>query len=320
VVNGELSTPSIRATNAAAPAGAERPNRRELCRTITQAVEAPNKGRQRELMVRLDSANAGEVWTLNREEFSIGRHPDNQICIDDQGLSRQHVRIRRAGGAVLVEDLNSSNGTFVNGERITSRRLQNGDTVQLGPRICFRFTIAGEHEERVLKQLYESSVRDALTQAYNRHYFAGQLGAELSYALRHGADLSLIMLDVDHFKKVNDTRGHLAGDLVLKAMANLLGAQLRREDIFARYGGEEFAVILRGVAISGASVLAERLRVAAEQLPLVFDHQQFGITVSLGCASLACCNRHDPESLIQRADGRLYQAKRDGRNRVVWKD
>jgi diguanylate cyclase (GGDEF)-like protein len=298
----------------------ERPNRRELCRTITQAVEAPDKGRQRELFVRLDSASAGEVWTLDREEQIIGRHPDNRICIDDQGLSRQHVKIRRVGGASIAEDLNSSNGTFVNGERITSRRLQNGDTVQLGPRVCFRFTVAGEHEERVLKQLYESSVRDALTQAYNRHYFAGQLGSELSYALRHGADLSLVILDVDHFKRVNDTRGHLAGDQVLKALAELLNAQLRREDTCARYGGEEFVVLLRAVSIGGASVLAERLRVAVEQLRLSFDNQEFGITISLGCASLACCNRHDPQSLIQRADGRLYQAKRDGRNRVIWQD
>jgi two-component system, cell cycle response regulator len=301
-------------------ASGERVNRRDLCRTITQAVEAPNKGRQRELFVRLDSANAGEVWTLDRDEVSIGRHPDNIIAIDDQGLSRQHVRIRRVGGASIAEDLGSSNGTFVNGERITTKRLENGDTIQFGPRVCFRFTVAGEHEERVLKQLYESSVRDALTQAYNRHYFAGQLGSELSFALRHGADLSLLLLDVDHFKRVNDTRGHLAGDHVLKAMSTLLNAQLRREDIFARFGGEEFVVLLRGVAIAGAAILAERLRVATEQLKLSFDNQEFGITVSLGCASLACCNRHDPESLVQRADGRLYQAKRDGRNRAVWQD
>jgi two-component system, cell cycle response regulator len=317
MVNGELSSPPL--LRAGTTCG-ERPTRRELCRTITQAVETPNKGRQRELMVRLDSANAGEVWTLDRDDFSVGRHPDNQVCIDDQGLSRQHLRIRRVGGSSVLEDLNSSNGTFVNGERISSRCLQNGDTVQLGPRVCFRFTVAGEHEERVLKQLYESSVRDALTQAYNRHYFAGQLASELSFALRHGAELSLLLLDVDHFKRVNDTRGHLAGDHVLKSLATLLGAQLRREDIFARYGGEEFVVILRGVAIAGAATLGERLRAAVEQLKLSFDQQEFGITVSIGCASLACCNRHDPASLVQRADGRLYQAKRDGRNRIVWKD
>jgi diguanylate cyclase (GGDEF)-like protein len=125
---------------------------------------------------------------------------------------------------------------------------------------------------------------------------------------------------VDFFKRINDTLGHLAGDHVLKSLSALLNEQLRKEDVFARYGGEEFVVLLRGVPISGAAVLAERLRRAAEAKRLSFGDRSFAITVSIGCAALTCCNRHDPESLIQRADGRLYKAKQDGRNRIVAAD
>jgi diguanylate cyclase (GGDEF)-like protein len=186
--------------------------------------------------------------------------------------------------------------------------------------VCFRFTVAGENEERVLKQLYEASVRDGLTQAYNRHYFSSQLATEIAFAQRHNTELSLLILDVDFFKRINDTLGHLAGDHVLKSLSALLNEQLRKEDVFARYGGEEFVVLLRGVPISGAAVLAERLRRAAEAKRLSFGDRSFAITVSIGCAALTCCNRHDPESLIQRADGRLYKAKQDGRNRIVAAD
>jgi two-component system, cell cycle response regulator len=313
------------AMNPALAHGSLRPpngiNRRELTRTITQQVETSvARGRRCELLVRIDSANAGQVWHLDDGDSQIGRHPDNPVCVDDQGLSRQHVRIRHDGQRAFVEDLNSSNGTFVNGMRITSQELRNGDTLQLGPRVCFRYTVASENEERMLKRLYDSSVRDPLTKTYNRLFFANQLGSELSFALRHGAELSLIVLDVDHFKKVNDTLGHLAGDAVLKALAQLVQNGLRREDVLARYGGEEFAVLLRGVPIAGAAVVAERLRHAAEAAAIPFDGSDVKITVSLGCASLRCCNRHDPESLVQRADGRLYRAKREGRNLAVWED
>jgi diguanylate cyclase (GGDEF)-like protein len=140
---------------------------------------------------------------------------------------------------------------------------------------------------------------------------------ELSYAGRHNSEASLLMFDVDHFKKVNDTHGHLAGDAVLKNVATTTSRMLRTEDVFARYGGEEFVVLLRGVPIRGAHRAGERLRTAIEKSPTPIPNGNVDATVSVGCASLACCERLNGDSLIATADRRLYTAKRAGRNRVV---
>ncbi len=292
----------------------------ELGRTVTQHVQPPVSGRDRALLVRMDSAHAGQVFSVSGSSFRVGRHPDNTLCVDDQGISRHHVRITAIGDRYHLEDLDSSNGTYVNGEKISGHELVNGDTLQLGPRVCFRFTIASSDEERMLTQLYESSVRDPMTQAYNRQYFCNQLDSELSFAMRHKTQLAVLIFDVDHFKRINDTRGHLAGDAVLKSISTLAHAELRREDVFARYGGEEFIVLLRDVPLDGALIVAERLRQAVEQHPTEFGGTSIPVTISVGCATLECCHQPTAESLVQRADGRLYQAKRSGRNRCVGTD
>src|SRR5690606_31859332 len=144
-----------------------------------------------------------------------------------------HARIVLEGGRYVVKDLGSSNGTYINGAPANEVDLHNGDTLQLGPRVAFRFSIASAAEERVLRQLYESSVKDPLTQIFNRQYFDAQVTAELSFAVRHTAQLSLLLIDIDFFKKVNDTYGHLTGDSALKAVAAVLQAELRNEDILA---------------------------------------------------------------------------------------
>lgn len=143
------------------------------------------------------------------------------------------------------------------------------------------------------------------------------MAAELSYAGRHNTEASVLMFDVDHFKRVNDTHGHLAGDEVLRNLAKTTSRLLRTEDVFARYGGEEFIVLLRGVPIRGAHRAGERLRTAIEAAPAKCDGQTIEATISVGCASLACCRKLDGDTLIATADRRLYTAKRAGRNRVV---
>jgi len=304
--------------SSARPASAALLNKTNL-RATQRHLTTPEQ-RDRALLVRTDAQNAGQVLKLDGPKFGLGRHPDNQACIDDDGISRFHARISVDGEKYWVEDLGSSNGTYINGRRVTSCELNNGDTLNLGPRVSFRFSSATAHEERVLKQLYESSVRDPLTGAFNRHYFSSQLASEVAFAARHDTPLSVVLLDIDFFKKVNDTHGHLGGDAALVHLTNVFAKGLRTEDLLSRYGGEEFVILLRGIPVERAVAVADRLRVSLESQPVVHGEATFTVTASFGCASLACCAGAAPEVLLETADRRLYRAKEAGRNRVVASD
>jgi len=301
------------------PSAISRGNARHEQKTITNEIFSlkPPAAQNRAVLVRMDSVQAGQVTSLDGPELRMGRHPDSGLVLDDEGMSRSHARVFYEGGAYFLEDLGSSNGTYVDGKRITKLMLFDGAVVQLGPRVCFRFSLTDESQERILRQLYESSVRDPLTGAYNRHFFHERLRGELAYAERHNAHLSVLLFDIDHFKNVNDTHGHPAGDAVLRAVTSTTLRLLRVEDVLARYGGEEFIVLLRGVPIEGARKAGERLRRAIEGATTDVAGTVIRITVSIGCASLACCERLGSDALISVADRRLYTAKHAGRNRVV---
>ena len=302
----------------ARPASAALSNKTNL-RATQRHLTTPEQ-RDRALLVRTDAQNAGQVLKLDGPKFGLGRHPDNQACIDDDGISRFHARISVEGEKYWVEDLGSSNGTYINGRRVTSCELNNGDTLNLGPRVSFRFSSATAHEERVLKQLYEASVRDPLTGAFNRHYFSSQLNSEVAYGARHDTQVSVILLDIDFFKKVNDTYGHLGGDAALVHLTNVFAKGLRTEDLLARYGGEEFVILLRGTPVERAAAVAERLRISLESQPVVHGETKFRVTASFGCASLTCIQSAASDVLLETADRRLYRAKEAGRNRVVASD
>ncbi len=279
------------------------------------------------VLVRLDGVHAGQLHSLDGEPMSIGRHPANRLRIADIGISRFHARISRSRGQVWVEDLDSQNGTFVvRSSPVPTRRkikeapLMDGDIIHLGRRVGLRFALVDAPQEALMRQLYESSTRDALTGCYNRKHFDDRLKGELAYALRHGTSVALIMIDIDHFKSVNDRYGHSAGDTVLKQTARAISQRLRTEDTFARFGGEEFAVILRGVNLSGAARLGERLRATVAALPAVSHGHPIPVTISLGCATLACSEQKTVAALLEVADRRLYLAKNSGRNRVVFSD
>ncbi|HEV3192946.1 MAG TPA: GGDEF domain-containing protein [Polyangiaceae bacterium] len=270
------------------------------------------------LLTVLTGANAGEVFTLTGDQVHLGRGKDAEARIDGVGISRRHARIlRTADGRRILEDLGASNGVLVNGRRIERIELVSGDRVQLGPVVVLRFAVVDGHERALAYQLYEGSTRDALTRTYNRRYMNERLAEEIAYARRHSTRLSLMMLDLDHFKRVNDQHGHGVGDMVLRIAAAQLQRIIRKEDVLARYGGEEFLVLLRGIEHANAGILAERLRRSVESLSIPCESGPLRVTVSVGVASLHECDGNAPlEAVVQLADERLYRAKSEGRNRV----
>jgi diguanylate cyclase (GGDEF)-like protein len=277
--------------------------------------------RDRGVFVRLDGDASGEVLSLSRESVVIGRSARAQIHISEPSVSREHARVVYEYGTYFIEDGGSQNGTFVAGRRVTRSELRDGDLIQLGQRATYRFGLMDETQEKVMRRLYESSMKDALTGADNRRLFDARLLAEVAFAQRHQEALAVVLLDIDFFKNVNDRYGHPGGDEVLKSVANVIRDQLRTEDVFARYGGEEFGILLRDVTLAGAGLVAERVRDRISKTVIPISGVNVAVTVSCGCASLSCLGAggRSPE-LIELADRRLYLAKRTGRNRVVAHD
>jgi two-component system, cell cycle response regulator len=277
-----------------------------------------SKGRDRPFLIVIGGGNAGEMHALRQSEITIGRARGSSIRLDDDGVSRSHAKVLCLGAEVHIEDLKSANGTFVNDEPIVSRRpLKDGDKITLGSITILKFTYSDDLDESFQRRMFEAALRDGLTTAYNKRYFMERMAKELAYARRHGAPLSLIMIDIDHFKSVNDTFGHPAGDAVLIQLSKVVHDTLRTEDVFARYGGEEFAVICRGVNVARATIVAERLRELVASMRTQADGQEIAVTLSLGVAGFPGTPAEKPEELIASADEALYEAKHAGRNRVV---
>jgi len=278
---------------------------------------APSLRRDRGVLTQLRGVESGRVCGFEESWTTLGRSPECTHRFDDGSMSRTHARIGRIDGAFVIEDLGSSNGTWVNEQRIERRYLQDGDRIRLGRTVSMRFQMVDRAEQASLEQLYASSVQDGLTGTFSRRYFDMRLGAELSYARRHATDLALVLFDLDHFKKVNDTHGHPAGDAVLRAVAQRTAQALRREDVLCRYGGEEFAVIARGIPAAHADALGERVRAAIAASAIDVGSTTIACTVSVGVSTLLALAEPSGEALVALADARLYEAKQSGRNRVV---
>ena len=250
-------------------------------------------------------------------EMTIGRSDRASFQTPDDGISRLHVRLTKTStGAVLAEDLKSRNGTFVNGTKISSVILKDGDKIRIGTTTILKFSYGDKLDQHFQQQMYNAALRDPLTQVYNRRYFAEHLETEFSYSLRHHSDLCLMLFDIDHFKTVNDTHGHLVGDAVLAGLVKNIKLAIRREDLLVRYGGEEFILLCRGTSGRLGLDIANRIRALVEGARLVPDHPELMITVSAGLAALPDKNINNTKMLLDAADKALYQAKHMGRNRV----
>jgi diguanylate cyclase (GGDEF)-like protein len=265
----------------------------------------------------LAGPNAGAVLAVEGDELVLGRGAPG-LSLEDRSLSRRHARVFRGKDGFYVQDLESKNGSFLNGERIRGKnRLRDGDRLQIGLTTVFRFVLHDALEQQAAQQLYESAVRDPLTGLFNRRYLDERLAAEHSFAVRHSAYLTVMILDIDNFKTVNDGYGHDAGDAVICAVGRTLQRILRNEDLVARYGGEEFCILARAIDRKNGAIVAERCRKTIAAREVSWGDTGLSVTVSVGVATLGSDQSYPgPEALLEAAERALYRAKENGRNLV----
>jgi len=281
------------------------------------APPARKVGDERAYIIVLAGQNVGEMYKVSAEQITLGRGGGADVRLVDEGISRFHCRILLDGDTLYVEDLQSRNGTFLNGERIARRKLEDGDKIQLGRTTVLKFSFHDQLEESFQRRMFDSALRDGLTRAYNKRYFQDRLQGEMRFSLRHRSPLALLLFDLDLFKGVNDTHGHLGGDRVLAEFATYIQDSIRNEDVFARYGGEEFAILCRLVSSTDAMRFAERLRRGTQALRIDHNGVIIPITTSIGVACIPDLAVDTANEFLMAADRALYQAKALGRNRIV---
>lgn len=257
----------------------------------------------------------GGLIRVSDNGFMIGRDDSCGFVARDLSVSRFHANIEQCGETYIITDLNSTNGTFVNEERVTTRELKPGDRVRLANHI-FKFLWSDHIEAQYHETVYSMVTKDGLTGVHNKRYFLETLDREIERAKRYGRCLALLLLDIDNFKQINDERGHLAGDEVLQELCRRVASVMRRDEVFARYGGEEFAMVMAETTPEGALQVAERVRRVVDDKLFTASNVEFSVTVSVGVAVTGPESHLERAALIEAADNKLYQAKQAGRNQV----
>ena len=261
--------------------------------------------------------NMGCRYPLGGRTLTIGRGEDCDIRLHDHSVSRRHARIEQTPEGFLVFDQQSTNGTFVNDRQLDSSWiLQDGDYLRVGNCI-YRYLAGGNIEAEYHEEIYRLTILDGLTQIHNQRYMTEFLEREVVRSQRHSRPLAVLMIDLDRFKAINDTHGHLCGDFVLREMTDVIRTTVRKEDLFARYGGEEFVLVLVETNRDEAVLVAERIRQSIADHHFQFESALINLTISIGVACMSGDMEITPGGLLKSADDNLYQAKRAGRNRVV---
>ena len=257
----------------------------------------------------------GRRYVLDKDTTTVGRGRDNDIVLPSDCVSRRHARLEQRAGNLFVVDLASTNGSFVNDDAhsVRERQLERGDRLKVGDTI-FKYLSGSDIELQYHEIIHRMTVTDGLTDLANRKKLDAVLEEEINRARRHGRDLALLMLDIDHFKSVNDTHGHLTGDSVLRGLAAILQRRLRPSDRLGRYGGEEFCAILPETSLHNAAKIAEDLRALVEAHAFVAEDKNIRVTMSVGASTLT--DDMTMADLYRSADEMLYKAKRTGRNKV----
>lgn len=257
-----------------------------------------------------------EMIRLNKKRTLIGRDLASDVALEDTSVSRTHAAIDQDDTGYMILDMASRNGTFVDDQPLRgARRLTGGELIRVGSTIL-KFLSSMDEEAQYHAVVHELMIRDALTNTFNRSYLMSTLDKLVPRCMRNGVDLSVIVIDIDHFKKVNDSFGHMVGDEVLRIFSERLRSSLRADNVLCRLGGEEFVVIAERASLPDGVRIAERLRLAVSSEPFLTQSGALKVTCSLGVASLQATRATGVDQLLNAADSRLYAAKKAGRNCV----
>lgn len=256
------------------------------------------------------------LMRLGDDTLTIGREQSNDLSLVDGSVSRYHARLERCEEGYILRDLGSTNGTIVDNESVKEHKLLGGETIRFGSFI-FKFLRANGIEAQYHATVYNAMTRDGLTGAFNKSYLLDSLSQEIARSQRCSRPLCVLLMDIDFFKKVNDTYGHLVGDEVLREFSKRIATAKREDDLQCRYGGEEFVLILGESSLEDALGIAERCNRIVGSHPFMTTAGEIPVTVSIGVAQLPVNNQTvDAVALLEMADVQLYRAKESGRNRV----
>ena len=254
-----------------------------LAKTVTFDDTSPvRSGDRRPYLVIYIGNDSGCRHRLKNGFMTIGRSPQADISIEDDRISRIHCTIEWVGDTFTIEDKESTNGTYIDAQKVSRATLLPGASLQLGHTIM-KIEYKTEAEIRSEENLLHRASLDALTGIFNRYHFTKLALMEMAYASRHKLPIGVILMDIDNFKHINDIYGHQSGDRVLAQFANTVIENKRTEDLFGRYGGDEFIILPRGdISKEGMQVYCERIRKAIEHFEFCFEETCVRITTSLG--------------------------------------
>ena len=283
--------------------------------TKAAAARARPENAETGCLIVIYGEDMGRRVHVGTEPLVIGRSPQCDVQIDQESVSRNHCRILFHEGQFRVRDLDSTNGTYVNDDLIDEEgRLRHGDQLKVG-RTILKLIVGDDIEVQYHEEIYRLMTTDGLTQLHNKRYFDETLDKEAARAKRYKRSFSLLVFDIDHFKHINDTFGHLAGDAILRQIGAVILGRLRRNDVVARIGGEEFALITPEVGLDGASELAGKINRLIRDTRFEFEGTRVEVTVSVGVAEWQA-HYEGAGDLFKAADDKLFEAKRLGRNQV----
>ena len=258
----------------------------------------------------------GTLFDLIESMTGIGRNADNAIALEFNGVSRYHFKLLASNETHILEDCGSKNGTYLNNKKVEANTpLAKGDIIKIGS-IALKYLPQGDPERLTYDKLNLEANTDKHTGCYNKTFFNNRITLEVNKSKVTGDPLSLVIFDLDHFKKLNDGYGHDAGDYVLKEMAHVIRSNgIREQDVFARYGGEEFVILLPKTNLKQSFEIAERLRKLIESKEFMYDEKRLPVTASIGVADYRQGVITGPH-LFKSADDAVHQAKEAGRNQV----